>query len=238
MFSQRKNCKKGIILKHNKYNNQNLCIMKKIILTLILLALTSFIYAQDWSSDIYSVGQKYPGYIIKTTGEKIEGYIEAQPRGEKQDLGNSNQTRVIFYTDKDDKKSKVIYKPEDVKEYMVADKVYRSIYYSGGLTSKVLRFVLRVKEGCIASYVWYNCKQYYINTGDCDWEEVQLYQKGEDKPVEQSSFALNFAKKMSEYVSDHAELSAKILNKEKGYGMLKLLEIIDEYNTWCAENNK
>lgn len=38
---------------------------------------------------------------------------------------------------------------------------------------------------------------------------------------------------MSEYVSDYAELSKKILDKEKGYGLLKILDIIDEYNTWC-----
>lgn len=208
--------------------------MKKIIFfTAMLLIFSDFLFSQSWTSDVYQVGVLYPGYIIKSTGEKVEGYIEAQPRGEKQDLGNSNQTRVIFYTDKDDKKSKVIYKPEDVTGYMISDKVYKSMNYSGGLTSKPLRFVLRVNEGCISSYVWYNCKQYYINTGDCEWEEVQLYQKGDDKPVEQSSFALNFSKKMSEYVSDYAELSKKILDKEKGYGLLKILDIIDEYNTWC-----
>ena len=207
--------------------------MKKIIFTSILLFFSAYLFSQDWSGDVYQVGKVYPGYIIKTKGDTMQGYIEAQPRGSKNDLGNSNQNRVIFYKDKDNKKSKVIYKPDSVKEYMVAEKVYKAIHYSGGLTSKPLSFVLRTKTGCISSFVWYNCKQYYLNTNDCDWQGVELLQKNNDKPVEQSSFALNFAKKMSDYVSDDADLAKKLLNKDKGYGALKMLDIIDEYNTWC-----
>jgi hypothetical protein len=210
--------------------------MKKLILSAILLLFSASLFSQDWSADIYQVGKLYPGYIIKTKGDTIQGYIEAQPRAAKNSLGSSNQTRVVFFTDKENKKSKVIYKPDSVKEYMVAEKIYKAIHYTGGLTSKPLGFVLRTNEGCISNFVWYNCKQYYVNTNDCEWEGVELYQKGDDNPVEQSSFALNFAKKMSEYISDDADLSKKVLNKEKGYGLLKILDIIAEYNTWCKTN--
>lgn len=207
--------------------------MKKIIYTTLLVGLSCQMFSQNWAVDVYRIGTLYPGYIVKSTGEKVEGYIEAQSRGEKQELSNSNQTRVIFYTDKENKKSKVIYKPDDVKEYMIADKYYKSMNYSGGLTSKPLRFVLRAKEGCISTYIWYNCKQYNALRDECEWVETHLFQKGDDKPVDQSAIALGFAKKMSEYVSDYSDLSQKIQNKEKGYGVGKIYDVVDEYNVWC-----
>jgi len=203
--------------------------MKKIILTTILLIASGYIYSQDWSPSVYRIGELVPGYIIKANGEKVEGFCEAQLRYEANGIGNSNQTRVIFYLDKNDKKGKKIYKPDSVKEYLIGDKVYKTMNYSGGLTSKPLRFVLRTKEACIGEYVWYNSSDPY---------EVHLYQKADEKPFETSYFATNYAEKMSKLVSEDTELAQKVSNKEKGYGLLKLLDVIAEYNKWCSENNK
>jgi hypothetical protein len=37
-------------------------------------------------------------------------------------------------------------------------------------------------------------------------------------------------------VAEHQELANKVKNKEKGYKMFNLFEIINEYNAWAAEN--
>ena len=51
-------------------------------------------------------------------------------------------------------------------------------------------------------------------------------------------FAIGFAKKMSAFVADDEELSKKVADKEKGYGMLQIDAIVDEYNTWYKTNKK
>ncbi|NLJ82354.1 MAG: hypothetical protein GX330_04430 [Bacteroidales bacterium] len=210
--------------------------MKKIkfLLAIVCLLATTTVFSQDWSG--YRVGELYPGYIIKTDGTKIEGYIEGQSRGETPaNLAlKSNQTQVIFYSDPKNKKSKVIYKPTDLTEYKIAEKVYRSINYSGGLTAKPFRFILLAQDGRIAKYM------YYENEGSItypDWKEKEVFQKGNEKPIEISSFAIGFSKKMSALVADNKELADKVANKEKGYGMLSIYEIIQEYNTWYAAQN-
>lgn len=201
------------------------------------LALCSLImanaYSQDWSG--YSSGKIYPGYIIKTDGTKVEGYIEGQALATPSDspFGNSNQSRVVFYTDSKNKKTKSIYKPEDLKEYKMADKIYRSISYSGGLTSKALRFVLLAEDGAIARYFWYD------NTGSYAYpayESKDVFHKKNEKPFD-GSILTGFAKKMSEMVSDYPELSSKIANKEKGYGFVNIYSIIEEYNKWHETQN-
>ena len=56
---------------------------------------------------------------------------------------------------------------------------------------------------------------------------------GDENPKTLDYFALKFASKMSEWISDDAVLSKKVADKEDGYGMLKILEIIAEYNENC-----
>ena len=196
----------------------------------LLFALNMNANPQDWSG--YRTGELYAGYIIKNDGTRVEGYIEAQPRGANPGnlQLNSNQSRVIFYTDREDKKSKIIYKPADLTEYKIADKTYRSMHYSGGLSSKPLRFLLLVKDGRIAQYMWYE-------NDNGEWEETVIFQKGQEAPVSIKSFALGFSKKMSELVSDNKELAEKVKNKEKGYGLLSLYDIIEKYNnSYTSEN--
>ena len=198
--------------------------------------------AQDWSTDIYSVGKMYPGFVINSKGEKIEGHIKAGNRVE-------NEKKVTFYSDPSNKKSKVVYKTGDLKEYLVADKTYKAMHYSGGLTSKPIKCLLLVKTGRISEYIWYEYAEGYltmVRTGsetDEQWwkryyVEKIVYQNGDGKPMAHTSFAMGFAKKMSKFIEDNAELAKKVASKEKGYKMLKMLDIIDEYNAWYAANNK
>ena len=45
------------------------------------------------------------------------------------------------------------------------------------------------------------------------------------------------AKKISKLVEDYPELSSKIANKEKGYGIMNMASIADEYNLfWKGKN--
>jgi hypothetical protein len=211
--------------------------MKKInVIFMLLFVISSMAIAQkpDWSSDVYRFDEIYPGYIVKTNGEKIEGYLRALHRGQPEDgISPSNQTRCEFYSDPKNKKTKVVYKVADLQGYKIADKYYKSIGYSGGLTSKINNFCLQTSTGRIASYVWYSWEG---GVGG-KWVEKSIIQKADEKPIEESSLMLGFAKKMSEMVSDYPELAAKVLNKEKGYGVGSFFEVIKEYNEWYAKNN-
>jgi hypothetical protein len=201
---------------------------------------TFFMMAQDWSSDVYKYGEIYPGYIVDSKGNKTEGFIKYQNR-------YSLQNNILFYTDKNDRKSKKKYKAEDLKEYKVADKLYHVIHYSGGLLKKPLRGNLVVNEACITEYVWYDRNDDYAtmrkSSGETQEEFLnRLYppttlflKDGEEDPRTIASFALKFSKKMAEWIGDNLDLAGKVAAKEKGYKVLNLLQIIDEYNESCEK---
>jgi len=220
--------------------------MKTILLANIILALLianpTPTPTQDWSSDVYKVGTMYPGHVINSKGEKIEGHIKAGNRVE-------NEKKVLFYSDPKNKKSKVVYKTSDLKGYEVADKVYKAMAYSGGLSGKAIRCLLLVEPGRISQYVWYEFAEGYLTMARGTNESIEdyhkryyvdkiVYQNGDGKPMEHTSFGMGFAKKMSKFIEDYPELAKKVANKEKGYKMLKIAEIIKEYNEWYAAKNK
>ena len=219
---------------------QNTPMTFRILLSTVLLIATTASNAQDWSSDVYRSGELYPGYIIDATGKRTEGFIKLQNR-------YTMQNEVLFYTDKDDKKSKQDLKTKDLKEYKVADKLYHCINYSGGLSGSAIRANLVVKEGCIVEYVWYNREENWalMQKGASETEEefmarvypsVMVYMKpGDEKPRSLDYFGLKFADKMSEYVADNKDLAKKVADKEKGYGMLNIQPIIAEYNAACTK---
>jgi hypothetical protein len=195
------------------------------------------VLAQDksWSSDVYEVGKTYPGQITKRSGESVVGFIEAQERGFEGMEDQNNQTRVIFFSDPNDKKTKVIYKPEELKGYKIADKEYMSINYSGGFMAEPLRFLLKRTEGQIAIYEWSSFDELKPTetgpkSGKKEWKSTAVFQKGNEKPISIDKFVLRFAKKFSEYIKDNTDLSAKVANKEKGYRVVNVYSIIDEYN--------
>jgi hypothetical protein len=225
--------------------------MKKFTFVALFCLLFAGLFAQnqetsvaDWSRDIYKVGKKYPGYVITSDGDKVQGFIKAGSRCSTNGMGNSNQNFCAFYTNENDKKPTAKYKPKDIKGYMIADKVYESINYSGGLMKKP-NFNLIVKDGAIKTYEWYSTVDGFMTisrqTGesDVDYDKRRystkiIFAKTPETPMAHSSLLLKFSKKMAALVSENKELATKVTNKEKGYKMLSMFAIIAEYNEWAA----
>ncbi|HEY0977234.1 MAG TPA: hypothetical protein VGE21_07165 [Flavobacteriales bacterium] len=213
--------------------------LRTLLTTGLLVALTAT-RAQDWSSDVYRMGELYPGYIIDASGKKTEGWIKYQNR-------YTMQNEVLFWTDKDNKKTKQDLKTKDLKEYKVADKLYHCINYSGGLIGSAVRANLVVKDGCIVEYVWYTRADNYMTMVKLANETEEEYmarlypatmvynKPGDEKPRSLDYFGLKFKEKMAEYVGDNKELAKKVADGEKGYGMLNIQAIINEYNAACTK---
>ena len=208
---------------------------------MVTLAISFSAKAQDWSGKIYQFDKVYPGYVVKLTGDTIRGFVEHNRRYE-------NQNKCIFFSDPADKKSKTVYKPDDIKGYSVGDKVYRSIRYSGGLFGKTLKFNLLLKEGHITQYMFYNKEEGFVlqvrNAGETDYDydkrsstEQPVYQKGDEQPFSHDKFALRWAKVMAELVADDTELAAKVSQKQEGYKFLNHYKVLDEYNAWYEKNH-
>lgn len=222
--------------------------MQKLLFLLAFLAITTYTQAYDWDPSVYQVGKKYPGYIITNSGDTLHGFIEARNRCGFTSVGKSNQNYCEFYKNENDKKPTGKYKPTDIKGYSLANKVYHSIAYSGGLSAKALNFNLLITDGQISQYHWFRAQEGAAtarkNTEE-SWEEFDarrystslILQKGDERPRESTYYLLNFAKKVSELVAEHEDLAESVKNKDKGYGMLKFDAIIEEYNLWYAENN-
>lgn len=216
--------------------------MKQLSLLILILAISTSAITQDWDAEVYRYGEQYPGYIIDAQGKKHEGYIKYTDRVQLQE-------RVEFYTEKGNRKTREKYKTKDLQAYKMADKEYHVIHYSGGLLKKPVRGVLLVEEACISQYVWYNKAENFSMLrkspaeSDEEFDERRYPRKAlflnrnNEYPIEYSHFAFGFRKKMAELVSDNKELVQKIENKEKGYGLLNIPGIIEEYNQAC-ENSK
>jgi len=190
--------------------------MKKIICYLLLLsAMCNGVTAQQKNN--YSYRQLYPGYIIGLQNDTIRGFIEY---GERE----TNQTKCIFYTNAEDRKTKKIYKPSELKGYTMEDLHYRSVDYSGniGFFKAQKSFLLITTPGYVNSYVYY-----------LDGEQL-VWQRGDEAPISNASMLMGFKKNILKLVGDDTELAAKIEKGEKGYGMLSIMTIIEEYNTWHA----
>ena len=73
-------------------------------------------------------------------------------------------------------------------------------------------------------------------------EHTVVYYKWNDKkypkPFTSEKFVFKYSKKMAAFVADDIELSAKVLNKEKGYGLVDIYNTIEEYNEWYIVNNQ
>ena len=100
--------------------------MKKLVIASLLFASVSIIQAQnndqsttasrvDWSPELYKVGKKYSGYIIKLDGDTVRGYIKALQRTNLDGIGNCAQNRVMFFLKESDKKPVEKYKPSELK---------------------------------------------------------------------------------------------------------------------------
>ncbi len=200
------------------------------------LLISSGCFAQDWTGT-YKYYDIYPGYIITLTGDTTKGYVEHGNR-------SSNQKNCIFYTDAS-KKDKQKYKASEINGYGVADKHYRSIHFTGGLNSKPIGFVLVLKPGRVTQFFYYSKKDNVMeimgkNETQAEYDarihtDEVVWQKLDETPFQQTELILGYAKKISKLLADYPELSAKVENKEKGYGLLNIYKVMDEYNEWWAQ---
>jgi len=160
----------------------------------------------------------YPGTVTTTDGQTIKGYVDNRDN-------ESNQSKCIFYTDMHDGRTRKVYKPSELLGYSVENFQYKSMDYSGNISiGKATRsFLFILKPGPIGTYL------YFISR-----EEQPVWQKGDEEPVSNASMLFGFKKAVLKLVGDDADLAGKIDRKEKGYGKLDIMAIVDEYNTWAA----
>ncbi|WP_299225154.1 hypothetical protein [uncultured Psychroserpens sp.] len=215
--------------------------MKHLVIVLVLL-ITGVSYAQiddNWED----ASEKLPGYIITNKGEKIEGYL-------KRFLKIKSQRKVKFFKTLDDKPQ--VFDAKDLEAYQIANDYYESHPYEG-LSGKTKVFLLRTVEGKIDLF------EYYIRVEDDKGREMTLSKKGNTEvsldfdgtkiqteilavkdgkdylKFASSKVMFSFKNVMSKYVSDFPELAKKIKNKEKGYRILGVLKIVNEYNAHFEE---
>lgn len=222
---------------------------KLILSAIITFALFNLANAQNFNPATYQIGKKYPGYIIKPNGDTLNGFIESQGRCQIGGIGSSNQNKCLFYANESDRKPTEKYGAKDLKGYQIADMTYESITYSGGLVKSASNFCLVIKRGRISEYEWYSTKDGFMTMNKNDnetWEKYDqrrydtkhVFMHKDKKPWELQDYAFGFPKKMSAYIDDYPALSKKVEDKEKGYKMLDVYDIIKEYNEYWAKKSK
>ena len=211
--------------------------MKSVLSLILLITLNFQVSAQDWSSDKYKYEELYPGFVIKSDGEKITGFIKFRNRMAMQDA-------IVFYMDKDNPRTKETYSPEALLEYEVAEKHYDCIKYSGSALNNDTKAVLLVKKGCISEYAFYERSNQYNKlikgAGESDeafaerkYPITNVYHQEGQIPVDIEYFKDDYAKKMSQYLSNNKELSSRVKKEKAEFSEFKAKALIDEYNKDC-----
>ena len=211
--------------------------MKSFFSLILLITLNVQVSAQDWSTDKYQYDELYPGYVIKADGEKIAGFIKYRNRMSMQD-------EIVFFMDKNNSKTKETYRPEELLEYEVAEKHYDCIKYSGSALNNDTKAVLLVKKGCISEYAWYQRSDQYnkLVKGDGESDEdfaerkypiTTVYHQEGQIPIDLEYFKDDYAKKMSQYLSNNKELSSRVKKEKAEFSAFKAKALIAEYNKDC-----
>ena len=225
--------------------------MKKIIFSTAVILLSASAFSQnvsvmDWNPELYKVGQIYPGHVITLQGDTLKGFIKGDVRCAVGGLGTSHQNQAVFYINETDKKPTAKYKPADIKGYKVADRVYESINYSGGLFKKP-NFNIVLVSGAISIYEWYATNENYSSITRMKNESLEdfdarryvnklIIAKVPTDPIDYSIVSMSFAKRMTPLFADNEEIARKVSEGEEGYTFTKIFQIIKEYNTWSAKN--
>jgi hypothetical protein len=194
-------------------------------------------------------GSVHPGYIITLKGDTVKGYL----------LNINlwlNQKMTFLYKDPNDREGRIKYTPKEIKAYQVGPRYYESIDHSFTNSIRSDNFLLRKVDGPIKYYIWYYDEDKSKLVG---WDKITLADLGKAFLFEESElwkdefakrgneetltpfdlkFLMKFARNMSEYVKDDAELAQKIVNKSEGYKNINIEAIIREYNDWYLKNHK
>lgn len=168
----------------------------------------------------YVTGRFYEGYLITDDGTRERGYIQYLPEADRYE-------KIIFKAEKKGKKKK--YKFGDVAGYKVADTEYKAVEYDD-VMFKGRKFLIVDQTGCLNTYHYTE-----YSSEDGAWNTITIFENDQGA-VNSQKFALNFSKKMAELVQAQPELAEKVRNKEKGYGLLQMYKIVDEYNANCEKD--
>jgi len=203
-----------------------------------LMGFLTPLFAQNDQSDPER-GSVVPGFIITMQGDTVKGFL----------LNINlwmNQHMTFFYTSPDDKEGRIKYKPKEIKAYQVGNRFYESMKYPFSFSIYPYNFILRKVDGPIKYYVWYynedraklmspdismaELTKAFVFAEDELWKE-EFARKGDGELTKfDFKFLMKFAKNMSDYIKDDAELAQKVLNKTKGYQGIDIEKIVREYN--------
>ena len=187
--------------------------MKKILFLLLIFAgVQSQSKAQNYMEPL-AARQLYPGTVVTLDGTVIEGYVYNNYR-------DKNQKQCVFYKEKDGR-GEHVYKPDELKSYTIENTEYRSVNYDGTLKlgKPGRNFVFVAQKGAITTYGYYSGSEQQI-----------FWAKDNEGPVIGTDLTFGFRKNINKLIGDNADLSGKVERKEKGYGMLNIIDIINEYN--------
>lgn len=204
----------------------------------------------EQAKDSLKRGSIHPGFIVTHEGDTVKGYL----------LNINlwmNQHMTFLYKNPDDAENRVKYKAKDIKAYQVGNRYYESMNYTFAYSSHTQNFILRKAHGPIDLFVWYYDQDRgklmspdislaelagaFLYNEDELWSNAfGIKANGELKELTGFKFLMKFAKNMSAYVADDAELAGKILNKTEGYeGTTRDIEnIVREYNKWKTEQDQ
>jgi len=190
-----------------------------------LFLLSSSIMSQSYYTP-GKLGRWVNGYIIKSTNDTVKGKIAYQHYA-------TNQSNISFSIDGTDEKT-IICRPNDLLGFWMEETFWMStINTKLQAENNEKLFVLMVRQGPISLY------EYYKEDDEASdgWKTISLIKKMDENYSIAGNLLLGFKKKMSEYVSEYKDLAEKIANKEKGYRVLHINKIIDEYNAWYMKSN-
>lgn len=185
-----------------------------IIFTLIAISTS----AQDQK---YRLFDFYEGYIITNDGNKERGYIQHLDESDRYE-------KVIFKKELKGKKQK--FKFGDIKGYKVADTEYKAVEFAD-VVFKGRKFLIVDEINCISTYHY---REY--DNEDGAWQTITVLEN-EEGAVNYQKLGMKFAKNLSEFLKNDNEIAQKVLNKEKGYRLIHMFDIINEYNENCNKKD-
>ncbi len=199
----------------------------KVLLLNFFLIIVTFCFSQ------IKPGSCYKGYILKND-EKIIGSIEYKNKIENQEV-------VVFIPE--NQKTKETYKATQIQGYSFEGVNYVSI----SISDKKSVFVIQNQKMPLQIFNLYSLNEELgvhehgrtrtITENDEEYLSVEPILVKEGVKVRYVSRMLNFAKQMTDFTNDYAELTKKILDKLDGYKIDNVNQIVAEYNLWKLKNN-
>lgn len=160
------------------------------------------------------IGKKVDGYYVTKDMEKHEGKILYQA---PEIMHDQNKYLVTY----DEHGTMREWSKGEIEAFYVANQLY---IFTGEFWD------IMIEEGAIR-----RLGRVVKNSGAGEYVTADLIQKVGISPENTASLAFGFKNKMSELVEENKELSKKVKNREKGYRLMQMDDIIDEYNQWYDE---